>query len=66
MQAQSLSLRHKLQGALPLIDHFLRALDLRALIAQQSHLQQYDVALELLVKCVLLSHNALYRIEAWA
>ena len=66
MQAQSLSLRNKLQGALPLIDHFLRALDLRALLAHQIQPQQYVAGLELLVKSVLLRPNALYRIEAWA
>lgn len=66
MQAQSFSLRNKLQGALPLIDHFLCALDLRALLAQQIRPQQYVEGLELLVKSVLLRPNALYRIEAWA
>jgi transposase len=59
-------LRKKLQGALPLVDHFLRAIGLRPLLSQQIDPPHYVDALELLVKSVLLQPNALYRIEEWA
>ena len=66
MQVESLSLRTKLRGALPLVDHFLRALHLRPLLRQQIDPPHYVAALELLIKSVLLQPNALYRIEEWA
>ena len=66
MQAESLSLHRKLQGALPLVDHFLQALRFRALLEPFIAPAHYVAALELLVKSVLLQPNALYRIEAWA
>jgi transposase len=59
-------LRKKIQGALPLVSHFLQALNLRRLLARQIHPPHYVDALELLVKSVLLQPSALYRIEAWA
>jgi hypothetical protein len=55
-----------MQGALPVVDHFLRALNLRPLLAQQIQPPHYVEALDLLVKSLLLQPNALYRIEAWA
>ncbi len=66
LQVQSLTLRKKLQGALPLVDHFLRALNLRQLLSQQIQPPHYVDALELLIKSVLVQPNALYRIEEWA
>lgn len=66
MQVESLSLRNKLQGALPLVDDFLRALQLRPLLGQQICPPHYVDALEMLIKSVLLQPNALYRIEEWA
>lgn len=66
MQAESLVLREKLQGALPLVDHFLEALTLRSLLEPQIAPAHYVAALELLVKSVLIQPSALYRIEAWA
>lgn len=66
MQAQSLALRKKLQGALPLVDHFLQALQFRSLLQRAIARPQYASALELLVKSVLLQPNALYRVAAWA
>lgn len=66
MQVSSLSLRKELQGALPLVDHFLRRLDLQSLLAPHIAHPHYRDALELLLKSVLLRPNALYRIEAWA
>jgi transposase len=66
MQVESLTLRPKLQGALPVVDHFLRPLELPKLLAPQITPPHYVAALELLVKSVLLQPSALYRIEAWA
>ena len=66
MQVESLSLRPKLQGALPVVDHFLRPLELPKLLAPEITPPHYVAALELLVKSVLLQPSALYRIEAWA
>jgi transposase len=66
LQVQSLRLRNQRQGALPVVDHFLRDLNLRQLLAQQVRPSHYVDGLELLVKSVLLQPNALYRIEAWA
>ena len=66
MQVESLTLRKKFQGALPLVDHFLRALNLRPLLSQQIYPPHYVDALELLIKSVLLQPNALYRVEEWA
>ena len=65
MQVQSLSLRKKLQGALPVLDHFMRALNLRCLLAQQIAPARYVEGLELLLKSILAQPNALYRIEEW-
>jgi transposase len=65
MQVESLSLRSTSQGALPIVDHFLRPLELSKLLASQISTPHYADALELLVKSVLLQPNALYRIEAW-
>lgn len=66
MQVQSLRLCRKLQGAWPVVDHFLRALNLRPLLVQQIKPSHYADALQLLVISLLLKPNALYRIEAWA
>src|SRR5271157_310728 len=66
LQVKSLTLRTKLQGAMPLADRFLQALNLRQLLAQQIAPAHYVQALELLVKSVLIQPSALYRIEAWA
>lgn len=65
MQAESFSLEEKMQGALPLVDHFLRALNLPALLSQQIRPPHYAQGLELLIKSVLCRPNALYRIEEW-
>jgi transposase len=66
MQAPSPSLRTSRQGALPLIDHFLRRLALQELLGPHLNHPHYRDALEVLVKSVLLCPSALYRIEAWA
>lgn len=65
MQVQSLSLRHVVQGALPLVDYCLRKLQLAELLAQQITCPHYVAALEVLVKSVLLQPNPLYRIGTW-
>lgn len=54
-----------MQGALPLVDHFLRALHLPALLSQQIRPPHYVQHLELLIKSVLTRPNALYRIAEW-
>jgi transposase len=66
LQAQSLRLQNQTLGALPLVDHYLRTLRLRALLAEQVRHGPYADGLELLVKSLLVRPNALYRIEAWA
>jgi len=55
-----------MQGALPLVERFLQALQLRQLLARQIRPAHSVQALDLLVKSLLLKPNALYRIEAWA
>jgi transposase len=66
MQVQSLQLRKKMQEAWPLVDCFLRDLNLRALLGRHIQPSHYVDALELLLKSLLLKPNALYRVEAWA
>src|ERR1039457_7158562 len=66
MQAKFLSLRKKIQGALPLVQHFLQALGWRQHLARQIPHPPAVAALDLLVKSILLQPSALYRIEAWA
>jgi hypothetical protein len=66
LQVQSLRLRSLRQGPWPVVDHFLRALNLRPLLAQQIRHGHYAEGLELLLKSILLQPHALYRIEAWA
>jgi hypothetical protein len=66
MQVKSLVLRKKMQGAWPLVNHFLQALNLRQLLQQQIHPPHYVQALELLVQSLLLQPNPLYRVAAWA
>ena len=58
MQAESLRLRQKLQGALPLVDHCLRALRAGPLLQPQIAPPHYVAALDLLVKSVLIQPNA--------
>jgi transposase len=58
-------LRHVVQGALPLVDHFLRTLQLSELLARFIANPRYVAALQVLVKSVLLQPNPLYRISAW-
>lgn len=65
MQVQSLSLRHVVQGALPLADYFLQRLHWPQRLAQQITCPHYVAALEVLTKSVLLQPNPLYRIRAW-
>ena len=66
MQEKFLSLRKKVQGALPVVDHFLQAVGWSQQLARQIHHPPAVAALDLLVKSVLLQPSALYRIEAWA
>jgi len=66
MQAKFLSLRKKIQGALPVVDHFLQAVGWSQHLARQIPHPPAVAALDLLVKSVLLQPSALYRIEAWA
>lgn len=66
MQVPSLSVRTYRLGALPVVDHFLRRLGLRELLAPHLAHPHYREAIEWLVKSVLLQPSPLYRIEAWA
>ncbi len=66
VQVKFLTLRKKVLGALPLVDHFLQALKLPQLLGQPIHPPHYVQALEWLVKSLLLQPNPLYRVEAWA
>jgi hypothetical protein len=66
VQEKFLSLRKKVQGALPVVDHFLQAVGWSQHLARQIHHPPAVDALDLLVKSVLLQPSALYRIEAWA
>jgi transposase len=54
-----------MQGVLPVLDHFLQALNLRGLLAQQIAPPRYVQGLELLLKSLLAQPNALYRIQEW-
>src|ERR1039458_1977181 len=63
MQAKFLSLRKKIQGALPVVEHFLQALGLKQHLARQIPHPPAVAALDLLVKSVLLQPSALYRIR---
>ena len=66
MQENFLSLRKKVQGALPVVDHFLQAVGWSQHLARQIPHPSAVAALDLLVKSILLQPSALYRIEAWA
>jgi len=66
MQVDALDLRTRIVGALPVIQHFLDLLQLRAILAQDRSLQAYVPALELLVKNLLVEPGALYRIREWS
>ena len=66
VQVQSLSLRKSLQGAWPVVDHFLRRLQLTQSLTQSLRSSRYANALSVLVTSVLLQPNALYRIAEWA
>jgi transposase len=65
LQVQSLSWQEKMQGALPLVNHFLRALNVSAVLRQQIRPAHYVQGLELLIQSVLIRPNALYRIPEW-
>jgi hypothetical protein len=65
MQADSMSVRKRALGALPVLHHYLRQLRWPQLLTPLIGHGAYIEALELLVKSVLLKPNALYRIGAW-
>jgi len=66
LQAQSLPLRKKVQGALPVVGPFLQAVGWSQPLARPIPHPPAVAALDLLVQSVLLQPGALCRIEAWA
>ena len=59
MQEKFLSLRKKVQGALPVVDHFLQAVGWSQHLARQIHHRPAVAALDLRVKSILLQPRAL-------
>ena len=66
MQANSLQLQSKLVGALPIIDHFMRIIELRRLLLEALKHPPYVDAVLLLIKSILVQPNPLYRIHDWS
>ena len=66
MQLNSLDLRTRAIGSLPIVEHVLDTLGVRDILLQAPRLQAYVPALELLIKSLLLEPNALYRVRQWS
>jgi len=66
MQINSLQLRSKQVGALPIIDHFMRILELSPMLRETLKHQPYVDAFLLLIKSILIEPSALYRIHDWS
>lgn len=66
VQADSMSVKPRLLGALPVVHAYLRRLGWPQLLEPFIRHAAYRQALDLLVKSVLLKPSALYRIGSWA
>ena len=66
MQEQNLHLEKRRTAAMPIIDHVMMRLGLRKILQDAVKNERYAAALEVLIKSVLLSRSALYRVGEWA
>lgn len=66
MQVKNLHLHKKKLGALPIIDLFLRRLQLGDLLQEKISHVRYCQAIQLLIKNILVERAALYRVPEWA
>jgi transposase len=66
MQAKSLRLKGLRQSGLPILDHFIEKMELSALLGGAISHKRYVDAILLLVKNVLIEHQALYAIRQWS
>ena len=66
MQEKNLNLKKQRMAAMPIIDHVMRELGLRQILQSAVGHERHAAALEILVKNVLLTRSALYRVGEWA
>ncbi len=66
MQLDSLILRSRKVGSLPIIENVLDRLGIRPILADARSLQAYVPAIELLIKSLLVEPNAIYRVRQWS
>jgi transposase len=66
MQEKNLNLKKQRMAAMPIIDHVMQRLGLRQLLQEAVGHEPHAAALEILVKNVLLTRSALYRVGEWA
>ena len=66
MQQKNLNLKKQRVAAMPLIDHVMQELGLREILAGALKLKRHTDCIEILVKNVLLTRSALYRVGEWA
>lgn len=66
MQEKNLNLKKQRMAAMPIIDDVMRRLGLRQIFQEAVGHEPHAAALEILVKNVLLTRSALYRVGEWA
>jgi transposase len=66
MQEKDFDLKKRRTTALPVIDHVLGQIGLRAILLESMKNERYVDAIIALIKSVLLARSALYRVGEWA
>ena len=66
MQEKNLNLKKQRMAAMPIIDDVMQRLGLRQLLQEAVGHEPHAAALEVLIKNVLLTRTALYRVGEWA
>lgn len=66
MQEKNLNLKKQRMAAMPIIDHVMRSFGLRQILQSAVGHERHAAALEIIVKNVLLTRSALYRVGEWA
>jgi transposase len=66
MQGRNLDLKKRRMAAMPIIDHVMQQFGLRAILSAAVKHERHVDAIEILLKNVLLTRSALYRVGEWA
>lgn len=66
MQEKNLDFKKQRMAAMPIIDHVMRQFGLRTILSAAIKHERHVDAIEILIKNVLLTRSALYRVGEWA